>query len=255
MSKIRVTVWNEFRHERNNEGVRKIYPEGLHKAIGAGIACDDFEIRYATLDEPDHGLTDEVLDSTDVLIWWGHAAHAEVKDEIVAKVQQHVWDGMGLICLHSSHMSKIFRLLNGTSGKLHWREVGERERIWCVNPAHPIAAGIPETFVLEHEEMYGEPFCIAWDAQPVFISWFEGGEVFRSGVTFQRGNGRIFYFRPGHEAYRTFYNETVLRVISNGVRWAAPTLRAPYPKTHREGSYEPISDKGVDFPKAGIILN
>ena len=162
---------------------------------------------------------------------------------------------MGLICLHSAHMSKVFRQLNGTSGKLHWREAEERERIWCVNPAHPIAKDVPESFVLDYEEMYGEPFMIAPEAQIVFLSWFEGGEAFRSGVTLQRGNGRIFYFRPGHETYPSFHNENVLKIISNAVRWAKPSVRSEYPKTHRAESYEKISKKDVSFGKAGIILN
>ena len=161
----------------------------------------------------------------------------------VDRVMNNVWNGMGLVCLHSAHMSKVFRRLNGTSGKLIWREANERERIWCANPGHPIAQGLPESFVLDYEEMYGEPFMVAPDAQPVFISWFEGGNVFRSGVTLQRGNGRIFYFRPGHETFPTYYNQNVLKVISNGVRWCAPTVRFPYPTTHRPNADEQISPK------------
>mgnify|MGYP003758493831 FL=1 len=114
-------------------------------------------IRTATLDELEHGLTQDVLDATDVLLWRGHAAHDKVDDAVVARVRQRVWDGIGLLVMHSGHMSKIFRELNGTSGKLHWRDVGELERVWCVDPAHPIAAGVPEHFDIPYEEMYGEP--------------------------------------------------------------------------------------------------
>ena len=241
---IKVTIWNEFIHENTQEAAKKMYPGGLHLAIGKGIACDDFAIKYATLEQDEnHGLSEEVLADTDVLLWWGHCAQDKVKDEVVDRVMNNVWNGMGLVCLHSAHMSKVFRRLNGTSGKLIWREANERERIWCANPGHPIAQGLPESFVLDYEEMYGEPFMVAPDAQPVFISWFEGGNVFRSGVTLQRGNGRIFYFRPGHETFPTYYNQNVLKVISNGVRWCAPTVRFPYPPTHRPNADEQISPK------------
>ncbi len=223
---IRVTIWNEFRHEksqdRTGEIVRSIYPEGMHKTIGAELAAPDLEIRYATLDEPEHGLPDEVLNSTDVLIWWGHMAHGEVRDELVDKIQRRILSGMGLIVLHSGHFSKIFRRMMGTSCSLLWREVGEKERIWTVEPAHPIARGVPATFTLPNVEMYGERFDIPQDGRIIFLSWYEGGNVFRSGVAFERGHGRIFYFSPGHETYPIFKDENVIRIIGNAVRWAAP---------------------------------
>ncbi|OHE80576.1 MAG: trehalose utilization protein ThuA [Verrucomicrobia bacterium GWF2_62_7] len=252
-SKIRVTIWNENIHEQKEPSVRTIYPDGIHGALAKSLAAPDLEIRTATLDEPEHGLPQTVLDSTDVLLWWGHAAHDKVEDVIVQRVQQRVWEGMGIIVLHSGHMSKIFRALNGTSGKLHWREAGEKERLWVIDPAHPIAAGLPEHFELPHEEMYGEPFMIAGDAKVIFISWFEGGEVFRSGFTFQRGNGRLFYFRPGHEAFRTYYDANILRVLANAIRWARPTVSMPYPKTHVPDPLEELSPKAFEFNKVGII--
>jgi len=219
---IRVTVWNEFLHEKVHEEVARIYPEGIHNAIARGIAEDGIAVRTATLEEPEHGLTEEVLGETDVLIWWGHMGHDKVEDAIVDRVHRRVLDGMGLIVLHSGHFSKIFRRLMGTSCDLKWREANERERLWVVNPAHPIAAGLPECITLEHEEMYGEHFDIPAPDELIFISWFEGGEVFRSGCTFHRGQGRIFYFRPGHETYPTYRNPQILQVIRNAVRWAAP---------------------------------
>jgi trehalose utilization protein len=218
---IRVVIWNENMHERTNEEVQKVYPEGIHAAIAKGIGHEDFEVQTATLEQPEHGLPQEVLDNTDVLIWWGHQGHHMVADEIVNRVHQRVLDGMGLIVLHSGHFSKIFKKLMGTSCDLKWREADEKERIWVVNPAHPIAAGLGEYFVLEREEMYGEHFDIPAPDDLILVSWFEGGEVFRSGCTYNRGNGKVFYFRPGHEAYPTFYDTNVLKVISNGVRWAA----------------------------------
>ena len=224
MQKIKVTIWNEFRHEKISPAISAIYPEGIHRAIGKGIAADDLEIRFATLDEPEHGLTDEVINNTDVLIWWGHCAHNEVQDEIVEKVHKRVLEGMGLIVLHSGHFSKIFRKVTGCSCSLKWREAAERERLWNIAPYHPITQGIGEYFEIPHEEMYGERFDIPKDGEIIFISHFEGGNVFRSGVTFERGYGKIFYFQPGHESYPNYYQKEILQIIGNAVRWAKPVF-------------------------------
>lgn len=220
---VRVTVWNEFLHEKLHDEVRKVYPDGIHQALAAGISSEGIEVSTATLEEPEHGLTEDKLANTDVLIWWGHMGHDRVEETIVERVHKRVMDGMGLIVLHSGHFSKIFKKLMGTGCDLKWREAGEKERIWTVNPAHPIAAGIPEYVTIDHEEMYGEHFDIPAPDELVFVSWFEGGEVFRSGCTFNRGQGKIFYFRPGHETYPTYYNPHVLQIIKNGIGWAAPS--------------------------------
>lgn len=242
--RLRVTVWNENRHEKTNEKVRAVYPEGIHTAIGQGLGTEDFEVRYATLDDDEeHGLSEQVLSETDVLFWWGHTAHGDVKDEIVERVHSRVLRGMGLIVLHSGHFSKIFKKLTGTSCDLKWREADEKERIWIVAPNHPIAEGLGEYIDLEREEMYGEHFDIPAPDELVMVSWFEGGEVFRSGCTFHRGQGKIFYFRPGHETYPTYYNEQVRRVLSNAAKWAAPSTRE-YPKY---GNHKPLE---VIKPKA-----
>lgn len=221
MADLHLTIWNEFRHEKTDEAVRSVYPDGMHEALATHFrACPGLTVQTATLDEPEHGLTQDVLDQTDVLIWWGHIAHNEVADEIVDRVQQRVLNGMGLIVLHSGHMSKIFRRLMGTSGNLRWREADEMERLWVVNPNHPITCGVGEYLELEKAEMYGEFFDIPEPDELLFVSWFEGGEVFRSGCTWHRGKGRIFYFRPGHETYPIFYNKDILNVLDNAVNWA-----------------------------------
>ena len=222
MAEIRATVWNEFLHEKEDETVKALYPQGMHEAIAAHLRQQEgLSVHTACLEQPEHGLTEEVLAETDVLLWWGHVGHDRVRDEIVDRVQARILEGMGLIVLHSGHHSKIFRRMMGTSCNLHWRDIGEKERLWVVSPAHPITQGIGAYLELPHEEMYGEPFDIAAPAELIFISWFAGGEVFRGGATWTRGKGNIFYFCPGHETYPTFYDPDVLKVIENAVRWAA----------------------------------
>ncbi len=251
--KINVTIWNENIHEQSKPKILELYPGAIHGFLADKLGSPDLNIRTATLEQPEHGLTEEVLQNTDVLVWWGHIAHNQVADEVVDRIQQHIWDGMGLLCLHSAHMSKIFRRLNGTSGKLHWREVGEKERLWVIDPSHPVTAGLPEHFELPYEEMYGEPFMIAEDAKVLMMSWFEGGEVFRSCYTIQRGRGRMVYFRPGHETFPSFHDANVLKTIANAVRWLKPTCRTPYPKTHIAESFETIAPKDFEHIKAGVI--
>lgn len=239
---LNVTIWNEFVHEKIHDEVKAVYPEGLHMALAEGLKSPEFHIRTATLDEPEHGLTDEVLNSTDVLLWWGHMAHDRVEDAIVGKVVKRVLDGMGLIVLHSGHFSKPFKALLGTSCDLKWREAGEQEILWSVNPSHPIASGVNSQIILEHEEMYGEFFDIPTPDELIFVSNFAGGEVFRSGCTFKRGQGNIFYFRPGHETYPTYYNPEILKVISNGIHWAAANAYAFKPVF---GNSKPVRTLGV----------
>ena len=254
---IRALVWGENVHEQESELVRSIYPEGMHATIAKAIAADgDISVRTAVLQDPEHGLTDEVLAETDVLVWWGHKAHRQVSDEIVERVAKRVWEGMGLILLHSAHFSKIFKRLMGTPCALKWREAGERERVWVVNPGHPIAHGLPQYFELEQEEMYGEPFSVPEPLETVFISWFQGGEVFRSGLTYRRGAGNVFYFRPGHEAYPTYHDETVHKVLRNAVRWAHSPMPA-YTAVHEapnvpvDKAPEPITERGPKLHKPG----
>lgn len=223
---IRVTVWNEFKTEKEMDEVKKIYPDGIHAAIADFLGReDDIEVGCATLDMEECGLTQEVIDNTDVLIWWGHGAHHLVPDEIVDRVQEAVLKGMGMIFLHSAHHSKPFKRLMGTTCNLCWREDGDMERLWVVDPGHPITQGLGKYFEVEHEEMYGEPFGIPEPQKVVLLGWYEGGEAFRSGCCYVRGNGKIFYFQPGHETYPTYHNKDVQTVIKNAVRWAEPVNR------------------------------
>lgn len=228
---IRVTVWNEGIHEKKHPRVQAVYPDGMGRVIARyletqpGIAS----VHCSELADPEQGVGDDILDKTDVMTWWGHMAHDQVTDENAARVQKRVLQGMGLIVLHSGHMSKPFLRLMGTGCFLKWREHGdhgEKERLWVVDPAHPIVEGLPEYIELPNTEMYGEPFGIPQPDQLVFISWFQGGEVFRSGCCWHREAGKVFYFRPGHETFPIYHNEEVLKVIYNAVRWATPTKLA-----------------------------
>ncbi len=220
---IRAIVWGENVHEKKSKIVADLYPDGMHNCIAETLKRGGIDASTATLQDSEHGLPQSRLDETDVLVWWGHAAHGEVDDAIVERVADAVYGGMGLILLHSAHFSKIFKKLMGTPCNLTWREAGERERLWVTSRHHPIAQGLPKHFELEQEEMYGEPFAVPEPLETVFISWFQGGEVFRSGLTYRRGAGNVFYFRPGHEAYPTYYDTNVQKVLVNAVKWATNT--------------------------------
>lgn len=239
MTSTHVTVWNEHVHEQENETVAEIYPDGIHTVIADALREGGFDVTTATLQEPEHGLTEQVLDETDVLTWWGHAAHDEVADNIVERVKTHVLEGMGLLVLHSGHLSKIFRELMGTSCTLKWREAAETERLWATNPAHPIVDGIGEYIEVPDAEMYGEHFDIPEPDSLVFTSWFEGGEVFRSGCCYYRGEGRVFYFRPGHETYPIYQQTEIRQVLRNACKWAAPNDAGP---EVTRGDHEPLEE-------------
>ncbi|MFD5278550.1 ThuA domain-containing protein [Pseudarthrobacter sp. NPDC058362] len=241
---LNILVWNEGVHEANNEPatMKEMYPDGIHGAIADGLRAHlpEAAISTATLADPEHGLSEEALAATDVLLWWGHKAHAEVSDEVVDRVQRHVLGGMGLLVLHSGHFARIFTRLLGTTCSLKWRNEGERELVWTVKPSHPIAQGIPNPLIIPQQEMYGELFDIPDPDDLIFISSFEGGEVFRSGVTFTRGKGRIFYFSPGDQDYPVYHQAEIRQVLANAVRWAAqPEISREQPavSNHARGWY------------------
>lgn len=224
---IRVLVWNEFCHEKQEERVRAVYPDGIHRAIADFLGREeDIEVECATLDDENCGISAERLERTDVLLWWGHVAHDRVPDSVAVLVRDAVNSGMGLIALHSAHHSKPFCSLLGTPADLTWRESGDSEILWVTDPSHPITRGIDRFFRLEHEETYGEPFIVPEPEKVLLIGSYSGGEVFRSGILWQRGYGKIFYFQPGHETFPTYYNRDVQTLLLNAVRFLAPTYRA-----------------------------
>ena len=230
---IRVLVWNEFKHEQEKENVAAVYPNGIHNTIKEFLDTEeDFTVKTATLYDENCGITKEILDETDVLFWWGHGAHAKVPDEVAQLVRDAVLEGMGMIFLHSAHHSKPFKLLMGTPCNLTWRESGDSEVLWVIDPAHPITRGIDRYFCLDHEETYGEPFSVPNPDKVLLIGNYSGGEVFRSGLLYERGNGKIFYFQPGHETFPTYKVPEVQTILKNAVRFVAPTYRAVIPCPH-----------------------
>lgn len=237
---VRVTVWNENVHEREEPSVAKRYPEGIHGTIASSLEADGHSVETATLQDPEHGLTESVLAETDVLVWWSHCANDAVRDDVATRVVDAVHDGMGFVPLHSGKNSKPFTRLMGTTCNIKYRHGGETERVWVADPGHPIADGLDEYFEIPSTEMYGEPYDVPEPDRTVFISWFEGGEVFRSGVCYRRGRGRIFAFRPGHEEYPIFHQPEVQRVINNAVVWAAPNEGG----TVNWGNTEPVEPLG-----------
>ena len=238
---VRVLVWNEYRHERRGGEAASVYPDGIHAVLAEVLSEAGFEVRTAVLDEPEHGLSAGMLARTDVLLWWGHSAHDEVAEDAVDRVQARVLDGMGLVALHSSHFSRVFRRMMGTSCGLSWRVDGEREHLWVVDPAHPVVRGLPTHLTLEREEVYAEPFDIPPPDELVLLGWFKGGEVFRSGCCWRRGRGRIFYFQPGHETFPTYHHPLVRRVLVNAVGWVATT---PGAGTLPAGRRDPLEPTG-----------
>ena len=242
MAPLKVTIWNEYLHELEHESVAAHYPDGIHGALRAAVLerHPDAHVRTATLREPDHGLSDALLDDTDVLFWWGHKAHAEVADAWAAKVHQAVLGGMGLVVLHSGHFSKPFQRVLGANASLLWREADEKERLWNLQPSHPILEGVPAYFELEQEEMYGERFDVPTPDELLMISWFQGGEVFRSLCTWRRGHGQVVYFRPGHETYPTYHHPMVRRIVANAAAWAARRVALPTNLCTRSQELEPV---------------
>lgn len=254
---INALVWGENIHEHENAEVGRLYPDGMHATIAKALAADpEISAETATLQEPEHGLSEDRLARTDVLLWWGHRAHGAVDDAVVERVATRVWEGMGLLVLHSGHFSKIFKRLMGTPCSLRWREAGERERLWVINRAHPIAAGLGERVEVPMTEMYGEPFTVPEPDETVFISWYEGGEVFRSGMTWRRGAGRVFYLSPGHETYPIYHQPEIQTILRNAVRWAhnpAPrwTGIGDAPNVPTEQAPEKIESRGPHLHAPG----
>ena len=233
---INVLIFNEFKHEQSHERIKAHYPKGMHGALAEYLSKDpEINVECVTLfnenielNDLESIITDEKLANVDVIMWWGHAHHEKVPDVVAQRVQRAVLGGMGAVFLHSGHHSKPFKLLMGTTCNVDWRIGNDKCRVWVTDPSHPIVAGVDRFIELDGEEIYCEPFGIPEPEKLLFINWYEGGEVFRSGGLWRRGNGQIFYFQPGHEEYPTYYNEQILTVIKNGVKFVRPVTKRDF---------------------------
>lgn len=216
---MRVVVWSEGEvHGHEATG----YPEGMPAAIADAVrGIPEAQVEIASIDDADQGVPDERLRQADVLLWWSHMRHEDLLSATVDRVVSAVEHGLGLVALHSAISSPVFRRLVGTTGGFGgWRH-GDREVLWTVDPSHPICRGVEFPVVMPQQEMYSEPANLPTPDELVFISSFSGGEVFRSGITYRRGVGRIFYFSPGHEEYPVFLHPGVRGILANATSWAA----------------------------------
>lgn len=217
-----VVVWSE------GTAPKEVYPNDINGAIAEGLKeLKGWEVVVANLSDPNQGLPDELLNRADVLIWWGHQRHDQVKDPLVSKIVKRVKeDGMGFISLHSSHFAKPNKALMGTA--CSWGAyVGDSTtlKVTVKDPGHPIAKGVKE-FTIVHNERYSDPYAVPTPQSVVFegIATLKDGKVDPSqqGFTWQIGKGKMFYFQPGHETNPVFYDANVGRIMINAVQWAAP---------------------------------
>jgi trehalose utilization protein len=100
-----------------------------------------------------------------------------------------------------------------------FRNDGEPSTLITKNPYHPIAKGLPPTFKIPLTEMYDEPFHIPNPDEVIFEETWETGEWFRSGLIWNMGGGKVFYFRPGHETYPVFKQDKIIQVLANACEW------------------------------------
>ena len=191
---MNVLIWAEDKPlPEHREKFRELYKNGIEGQLAAFLSENpDMEIRTATMQDAEQGLSEAALDWADVLVYWSHKHWREVEDCHVDYMHKRVLEGMGLVVLHSAHASKIFSRLMGTrTQSLRWRENDERQRYWIVNPAHPVAEGLDgEYFDIPMDETYGEYFEIPQPDEQVF-SHLDGAHAGYS--IFRRETRRIRY--------------------------------------------------------------
>jgi trehalose utilization protein len=221
---LTVTIFNEYVTQKEQPDAMEVYPDGIHPVLVDVVERAGHDTRVALFSDSEHGLTKDVVAETDVLVYWSHARNEEFEDRVVDRVQDAVLDGMGLVMLHSARRSKLFMRLMGTDCNVRgYRDADETERVWVVDPAHPVVDGLESEFIeLPESQLVAEPFEIPTPIETPLISWIEGGEVFRSGCTFKRGRGKVFFFGPGHETQPVYHMNEVQTVLQNAVEWAKP---------------------------------
>lgn len=225
---MNITIFNEYHPNEHTGKAEKNYPGGIHIALKSIFESQEYDVVTATQEQACNGLTDEILDNTDVLLWWSKNWDNELLNSVADKVVSRIREGMGAVFLHSAKNSKPFLRLTGTTSAtapVSWKEPGESERLFVVSPAHPIAEGIPSGYVIPNEEPYCEYFDIPKPDDIVFLGGFGNGMCIRAGVTFTRGAGKIFFFQPGHDSFPVYNDKVIRRIILNAVNWAKPVAK------------------------------
>lgn len=216
---VNALVWSEGTEPED------VYPRGVRGPIADYLSEEtDIEARTRSIEDEDQGVSGDDLEWADVILWWGHLRHDDVTDETVDRIEEHVREnGVGFVSLHSAHYARPYKRLIGMSGDLggHRLTDDESEYVEVCAPDHPIAEGVDD-FTLPEVEMFGEPYDIPEPETVVLHSEYsEGDEEFRSGVTFEFGEGRGFYLRPGHEEFEIYLDDNIQRIVTNATRWAA----------------------------------
>lgn len=213
---LRVHVWCE------GTAPRAVYPNDVDGAVADHLGkLPTLQVRRGRLADPSAGLAEDVLDATDVLLWWGHLRHDDVPNDRAEAVVRRVREGkLGLIALHSSCTSKPFKGLMGMACEPGgWREDGRPEHVKIVAPDHPIARGVTP-FTIPRSDMFAEPFEVPAPESVVLVSNWDNGETVRSGLTWTVGKGRVAFLRTGHDAFPVLFHPSVRQIIANATLWA-----------------------------------
>lgn len=221
-----VVVWSE------GTAPKEIYPNDINGAIAEGLKASplmkDWDVVIAGIDDPDQRISDELLKKTDVLIWWGHKKHGDVKDALVDKIEKRVKEeGMGFIALHSAHFAKPNKRIMGTPCTFAAYVCDNKENVVSVAmPNHPICKGVAKTFTVANDERYSDPYAVPTpDAVPLTAIQVRNDgtkEEAKMGFCWTVGKARMFYLQMGHETNPIYFDPEIRKVMANAVLWAAP---------------------------------
>jgi len=220
-----VVVWSEGTAPKN------VYPNDINTAIAEGFRASaqmkDWDVVVANLSDPDQGLPDALLNKADVLIWWGHKKHGDVKDALVDKIEKRVKeDGMGFIALHSAHFAKPNKRLMGAPCTFAAYKGDNKETVVKVAmPDHAIVKGVATEFTIENHERYSDPYAVPTTSEKPFggIHIHKDGtrEESIQGYCWNVGKARYFYFQAGHETNPIYFNPEIRKIMANAVLWAS----------------------------------
>ena len=100
-----------------------------------------------------------------------------------------------------------------------YRADGKPSHASVLKPDHPAVSGVPARFDIAATEMYDEPFHVPEPDAVILEETWDGGERFRSLCVWKVGEGRVVYFRPGHEIYPVYKQAEPLKILANTARW------------------------------------